>query len=276
MKSGCDVQEFRHVNSLPAQQPVLHFPGHEHPDLPLRPGINGLCRDPDFDRGLAITPGGASSLVEFCVDARGLWLHVAEGVRGVHLNGRPVQRLAHLYVGDTIHCEGIELQLADAAPRANVPASKYPPAAESSRLLLRGHGGSVHGQSVALNGPLLLGEGGLPVEGNSGPLGRLQPLADGSLHLRLETGAGECRLNGWPVTEAIVKAGDQLLLAPGCRYVLESPGNDAVPVPPPRSLAADLLPAAVGGGRVWRVPWLLLAATASALVLSALLWFGVR
>lgn len=264
------------MNTLPAQQPVLRFPGHEHPDLPLRPGINGLCRDPDFDRGLVITPGGASSLVEFCVDARGLWLHVAEGVRGVHLNGRPVQRLAHLHVGDTIHCEGIELQLADPAPRASAAASRAQ-ASEASRLLLRGHGGSVHGQSVALHGPLQLGgEGGLRIEGVHGRIGELVPLDDGSVRLRLEADAADCRLNGWPVADAILQAGDQLLLGQGCRYLVESPGNEPAPVVAPKGIAADLLPAATGAGRKLRIPWMLLAAVASALVLAGLLWFGVR
>ena len=264
------------MNTLPAQQPALRFPGHEHPDLPLRPGINGLCRDPDFDRGLVITPGGASSLVEFCVDARGLWLHVAEGVRGVHLNGRPVQRLAHLHVGDTIHCEGIELQLADPAPRP-VAATHHAQASEASRLLLRGHGGSVHGQSVALHGPLQLGgEGGLRIEGVHGRIGELVPLEDGSVRLRLEPGATDCRLNGWPVTDAVLQAGDQMLLGQGCRYLIESPGNEPAPVVAHKGIAADLLPGAVTDGRRMRMPWMLLAAVASALVLAGLLWFGVR
>lgn len=264
------------MNTLPAHQPVLRFPGHEHPDLPLRPGINGLCRDPDFDRGLVITPGGASSLVEFCVDARGLWLHVAEGVRGVHLNGRPLQRLAHLHVGDTIHCEGIELQLADPAPRATAINAR-PQAGEPSRLLLRGHGGSVHGQSVALNGPLQLGgEWGLRVEGVHERLGELQPLDDGTLRLSLEAAATECRLNGWPVTDAVLQAGDQLLLAPGCRYLVESPGDEPVPAAAPKSRAGDTSATTAGPGRKLRVPWMLLAAVASALMLAALLWFGVR
>ena len=75
------MPESHRVNTLPSSQPILRFPGHEHPDLPLHAGVNGLCRDPDHDRALMITPGGGSSLIEFCVDARGLWLHVAEGVR---------------------------------------------------------------------------------------------------------------------------------------------------------------------------------------------------
>ena len=75
------MPESHRVNTLPSSQPILRFPGHEHPDLPLHAGVNGLCSDPDHDRALMITPGGGSSLIEFCVDARGLWLHVAEGVR---------------------------------------------------------------------------------------------------------------------------------------------------------------------------------------------------
>ena len=116
------MPESHRVNTLPSSQPILRFPGHEHPDLPLHAGVNGLCRDPDHDRALMITPGGGSSLIEFCVDARGLWLHVAEGVRGVHVNGRPIQRLACLHVGDAIHCEGVEMQLAEPTVKMHVTA----------------------------------------------------------------------------------------------------------------------------------------------------------
>ena len=268
------MPESQRVNTLPSSHPILRFPRHEHPDLPLHAGVNGLCRDPDHDRALMITPGGGSSLIEFCVDARGLWLHVAEGVRGVHVNGRPIQRLACLHVGDTIHCEGVEMQLADPQPRAaagNVGSGE----AQVSRLWLRGHGGGVHGQCIALDSPMTVGTDGdsLRVEGAVARIGELQPLDQGRVRFTSADGQGQCRLNGWPVTDAVLRAGDQILFAPGCRYLVESPGEEpaAIAVATPRVVVEDVVPR-----RRLRVPWLLLAACLSALLLAALFWFGVK
>ncbi|SIR03880.1 hypothetical protein [Solilutibacter tolerans] len=263
------------MNTVPSQQPILRFPGHEHPDLPLQPGMNGLCRDPDLERGLMLTPGGGSSLIEFCSDARGLWLHVAEGVRGVHVNGRPVQSLSHLHVGDTIHFEGVEMQLADPQPRVAQPANEGEP--RPARLLLRGHGGSVHGLSVALEKPLRMGgDGGLRIEGVTHSIGELVPMGENAVHLRLHKDAGDCRLNGWPAVDTWLESGDQLLLAPGCRYLVESPGYEPVQAPIERPLGEALGLPTNGEGRGLRMPWLLIAAIASALILAALLWFGVK
>lgn len=237
--------------------------------------MNGLCRDPDLDRALMLTPGGGSSLIEFCNDARGLWLHVAGGVRGVHVNGRPVQSLAHLHVGDTIHCEGVEMQLADPEPRPT--ESLGDSEASPARLLLRGHGGSVHGLSVALLAPLRMGgEGGLPIDGIARNIGELIPAGQNAVYLRLQEEAGECRLNGWPASDGWLQPGDQLLLAPGCRYLVESPGFDPPPPQVERPLAETLQGPISLRRRRFRTPWLLMAAMVSALVLAALLWFGVK
>lgn len=269
------MQESPSVNTVPNPQPILRFPGHEHPDLPLQPGMNGLCRDPDLDRGLMMTPGGASSLIEFCSDARGLWLHVAEGVRGVHVNGRPVQNLSYLHVGDTIHCEGVEMQLADPQQRQRQAMGMGEP--HPARLLLRGHGGSVHGLSVALEKPLRIGaEAGLRVEGITQSIGELVPMGENAVYLRLHEGVEDCRLNGWPAADGWLQAGDQLLLAPGCRYLVESPGYESPPAPVERPLSEALGLPTSGDGRGFRTPWLLIAAIVSALILAALLWFGVK
>lgn len=263
------------MNTVPPRQPILRFPGHEHRDLPLQAGMNGLCRDPDLDRALMITPGGGSSLIEFCSDARGLWLHVAGGVRGVHVNGRPVQSLSHLHVGDTIHCEGVEMQLADPQPRTPAPRPEGEP--RPVRLLLRGHGGSVHGMSVALDKPLRIGgEGGLRGDGVTRSLGELIPLGKDAVHLHLYQEAEGCRLNGWPAVDGRLQAGDQLVLAPGCRYLVESPGDEPPPAPVERPLTDALGLPVTNAGRRFRTPWLLMAAIASGLILAALLWFGVK
>lgn len=254
------VTESRPVNRAFPHPPILRFPGHGHPDLPLTQGMNGLCRDPDLDRALMITPGGGSSLIEFCWDARGLWLHVAEGVRGVHVNGRPVQRLARLHLGDGIHCEGVEMLLAGAPPQS--PAVTLDDATRASRLVLRGHGGDAHGMAIALDRVQAVGAHAT-----------VRPIADDAAHLQWTGAEGECRLNGWPVTEAVLRAGDQLALGHATRWLVESPGEEPASEPRPTRMQAV---ADAQAPRRWRMPWFLLAAVVSALLFAALLWFGVK
>ena len=262
------------MNTVPTSQPILRFPAHEHPDLPLQPGMNGLCRAPDLDRALLLTPGRGSSLIEFFSDARGLWLHVAHGVRGVHVNGRPVQSLSHLHVGDTIHCEGVEMQLADPQPRQAKSLQEGEP--RPSRWLLRGHGGGVHGLAVALEQPLRIGgEGGLRVEGTTRSLGEVVPMGENAVYLRLHEDSDGCRLNGWKAVDGWLVPGDQLQLASGSRYLVESPGDEPPPLPVERP-RDETRPSPTGKGRGLRLPWLLIAAIASGLILAALLWFGVK
>src|SRR3546814_5590969 len=47
----------------------------------------------------------------FCVDRRGVWLAVADGARGVHVNGREVRRMAMLRVGDAVYVDGVEMRV---------------------------------------------------------------------------------------------------------------------------------------------------------------------
>ena len=61
-------------------------------ELPLGPGMHGIGRGGDDAIGLVIDP--QAPLLRFCVDRRGVWLAVADGVRGIHVNGRPVRRMA--------------------------------------------------------------------------------------------------------------------------------------------------------------------------------------
>ncbi|MGY0504536.1 FHA domain-containing protein [Luteimonas sp. e5] len=254
---------------------ILRFAEHEHPDLPLRPGVNGLCQDPDFDRGLMIAEPGADALLTLVVDVRGLWLNVSPGVRGVHVNGRPVQQLARLWVGDLIHCEGVEMQLASAQARASEDAA--PGRVTSSRLLLRGHGGAAHGQAWALHEACRIDRHGgvIPAGQDASVLAELQPAGEDRVWLQLLAEARGARLNGWPLASGWVHGGDQLLLA-GQRFVVESPGQTPPPAKPPRMDQDDDVAAVAPRPRRMHLPWLLLAAIVSALLLAALLWFGVK
>lgn len=254
--------------------PVLRFAGHRHPDLPLARGMNRLCRDPEFDRGLILAEAGARSLIDFCFDERGLWLHVAEGVAGVHVNGRPVRSLALLHLGDGIHCEGVEMcvaQSAAALPEGPLSALPLP--------LLRGLCGPDHGRALVIDGVLRAGGGGeaIRLEQGTAAVAEIR-FADGELLLQALSADAAVRVNGEKVTQARLHPGDQLQFAPDRRYLLEAtPGRVSTTLSHTANTeAVEPAVALSREKRYWRIPWLLLAAIFSAAALAALLWFGVK
>ncbi|WP_211327669.1 FHA domain-containing protein [Solilutibacter pythonis] len=271
------------MNTHPEPQPVLRFPGHAHSDLPLRRGMNGLCRDPDFDRGLLLASPGGRSLIDFCFDARGLWLHVAEGVHSVHVNGRPVQHLAFLRLGDGIHCEGVEMRLVDRESRAR---RELPPSEEDERrsghrpLLLRGLCGRDHGRAFPLDQLVRVGgrNATIRLDGADETVAELFQQS-GKVWLSAAEPLGRVRVNDEPVAVACLRPGDQLGFAGGERYVLDVPGRAAergVAPPAQKRKMPDPASDTAAAAPRWRIPWLLVAAVASAAALAALLWFGVR
>jgi len=81
----------------------LRFCDGRQPDLALEPGVHALGRTP---AGLGPVEADAQVLLQLCNDRRGIWMTVNEGMRGVHVNGRPVQQVAMLRAGDSIHADG--------------------------------------------------------------------------------------------------------------------------------------------------------------------------
>ena len=88
----------------------LHFTNRPAPDRPLTTGVHRIVREAAGTIGVGDALQGAL-LAQICVDRRGLWLQVANGMRGVHINGRPVKRMAVLRPGDAVYVEGVELLL---------------------------------------------------------------------------------------------------------------------------------------------------------------------
>ncbi|MDO5610316.1 MAG: FHA domain-containing protein [Pseudomonadota bacterium] len=263
-------------------QPVLHFSGHRHRDLALHRGVNGLCRDPDFDRGLVLARDGARSLLDFCFDERGVWLHVAESGHGVHVNGRPVQSLALLHAGDRIHWEGSEMQLVDASERAGLSVRPALAAADANKWpkpLLRGICGPNHGRSFVIAPLLRVGEGDadIRIDGANGTLAELGCDVDGCW-INVLDGSAEVLLNGQPARLARLRGGDQLAFRSDHRYLLELPSAPALPASASGADSEDTVPssAAVRTESRNNISWLLLAAVLIALALAALLWFGVK
>lgn len=284
----------------------LTFPNGEHANVALRGEVivgsragSRVCLP---DVGLA--PHHAS----FQRDRRGLWLRVPAGVHGVHLNARPVRRLAQLRPGDLVCLDklrvvvraddepAIERRIPAAAPAAMSEAQRV----AAARVVLRGLSGQHYGRSYTLTEPRLIGRSA------SADI-RLDDAGVAERHAVVELHADRVVLramgndaslvNGVPVRDAVLSPGDQLVIDQH-RFQLEAPGlplrgqMDAAkpatpthtqtmkavrvpvardPVPAPEPAAVE--PARKDPGALW---WLIAAATVLAAALTALLVYAPR
>ena len=258
----------------------LRFPGHDGDDRPLSIGVHGIMRTEG--ESLAVVEN-AEAPVRLCVDRRGMWLTV-DGDAGVHVNGRPIRRMAMLRVGDAIYVDGVEARLVGARSPEVPPA--WGQAGEATvadpRVVLRGVGGRHHGRSFTLERPRLVGR-------NASADIRIDDAAFAERHARLELdgdrvilrdlGSAEGSLvNGEPMRDAILHAGDQVVFDGQHRFVVEAPRR-VLPALPETARIDDAAeyaarPQVVSDGTSWRWPWLLLAALLLAVLLAALLLFG--
>ena len=229
-------------------------------ELPLGPGMHGVGRGGDDAIGLVGDP--QSPLLRSCVDRRGVWMSVADATWGVHVNGRPVQHLACLRAGDTLHVEGMEMQLLrEPAPVATPPGTSAP---AIPAPILRGVAGPLYGHAL----DAAAAEQRIRVESADGP----QPSTFRANGQGMDvTSRATFRVNGFPATAATLQLGDQLAFADGQRFVLEGPGNVPKPVPAlsPRAAARDAADALGQEVRRWSVPWVLVSAVVIALALLA-------
>lgn len=243
-------------------------------DYRLDIGVHGVGRV--GDSGL-LGPVRESALVNFCVDRRGVWLTVPEGNRGVHVNGRPVLRMAMLRIGDSVFVDGSGLRVVASQPPRQPEAGFGDSTGEPGdvRIVLRGVGGHYHGRSFTLERPRLVGRA---AEADI----RIDEAAFAERHARLEMLRGEVVLrdlgsadgtevNGEAVRDAVLQPGDQLVFDAHHRFVLEAPSivpaqarNEAPPAPEPARTRSGAM----------RLPWLLVAAVLLAGLLALLLLFG--
>ncbi len=255
----------------------LHLNGRDGGDWPLDDGVHRIVREANGTIGVGDEARGAL-LAQLCLDRRGLWLQVANGARGVHVNGRSVHRVAALRAGDSLYLDGIELQVrgrrGDDLPLPESVAD----AQGDIRLLLRGIGGRYHGRSLPLDRPRLVGSGrGADIRPDDASVlerhARLERDGDRVLLRDLASAEGSL-VNGHRVRDAVLLPGDQVVFGE-CRFVVEAP---FAPAPEPASAkdATQVAPTSKEGPRASpsRWPWLLLAAVLLALAISALLLFG--
>lgn len=251
----------------------MRAPGTRFDALPLGTGRHAIGRAGDGSLALLDQPDGAR--VCFCVDRRGVWLAVGEGMRGVHVNGRPVQRTALLRVGDCVHLDGHEITLVGPVESAGA-ARTASPETPDPRVVLRGIGGRHHGRSFTLDRPRLVGsaaEADIRIDDPAFAARHARiGLQDGRVVLRgLDEEA--CVVNGEPRRNAVLQPGDQVVFDARHRFVVEAPLPVLGAMAPPED-QADAGPAAAAPRRhspARRLPWLLLAALLLAAALSALL-----
>ena len=284
----------------------LTFPNGEHASVTLQGEVTVGSRAGSrvclADQGLA--PHHAS----FQQDRRGLWLRVPAGAHGVHLNARPVRRLAQLRPGDLVCLDKLRLVVrADDAPEIDRRIPPSPPAAMSesqrvpaSRVVLRGLSGQHFGRTYTLTEPRLIGRSA------SADI-QLDDVAVAERHAVIELhtdrvvlramGNDASQVNGVPVRDAVLAPGDQIAIDQH-RFVLEAPGLPLrgqlggtkpvatphtqtmnavrVPVandPEPASTDAGPLPAKRDPVALW---WLIAAATVLAAAMTALLVYAPR
>jgi hypothetical protein len=248
-------------------------------DRPLTTGVHGIARP--AAGGVEVVEGGADCPLRLCVDRRGIWLNVDDGAPGVHVNGRQVRRMAMLRAGDAIYVDGVELRLVSDAP-TQVPRPGDEPAGGNEtpdlRVVLRGVGGRFHGRCFTLERPRLVGR-------HPDADIRIDDPAFADRHARLELageqvvlrdlGSAEGSLvNGEPVRDAMLEAGDQVVFDAHHRFVVEAPRRRPRAPGPEAAVEQAPLRPATDIGPALRLPWLLLAALGLALLLAALLLFG--
>lgn len=256
-------------------------------ELPLGVGVHGIGPLAGQRDRLGPLEDAQSARVRFCVDRRGVWLAVADGARGVHVNGREVRRMAMLRVGDAIYVDGVEMRLVGATPPASPDAllAQVADATGDPRVVLRGVGGQYHGRSFTLEQPRLVGR-------SQDADIRIDDPAFADRHARLELVGDDIVLrdlgsvdgslvNGEQVRDALLRPGDQVVFDAHHRFVVEAPLR--TPAAHDREQAAPAAAAAEALVRdaepesppsPWRLPWLLLAALVIAGLLAALLLFG--
>ncbi|GAB3356076.1 FHA domain-containing protein [Lysobacter tyrosinilyticus] len=262
----------------------LRFPNRQQPDLVLGPGVHAIGRD-IVDRPVMVADPD-EAIAQFCVDRRGVWLKVREPTQGLYVNGRPVRRMAMLRAGDAVFVDGNQwLLLGDTPPSAPPESRQADDTGGDPRTVLRGVGGPHHGRSITLDQPRVVGrlsECDIRIDDAAfaDRHARLEPHAEGVVLRDLGSHEGSV-VNGWPVRNALLRAGDQVVFDTQ-RFIVEAPNRGGAnesrkpAQPAPVAEVPVLAEPARLPSSARRMPWLLLAALFLAGALSLLLLYGAR
>lgn len=160
----------------------------------------------------------------------GSWLHVYGERNAVHLNGRPVYRLAWVRAGDRIFVDGhsfyIVSEPAEIAPGATGDESAMDASLSQPTFSLRGLSGEHYGQSLPVRGEMRIGNDAAADIRLAGVTGEshVAVIAPGQNGLTFAVEPShKSQVNGRNVRNGLLEVGDQWVLDGRFRFVLESP-----------------------------------------------------
>lgn len=263
----------------------VHFSNRQQPDQSLTAGVQRIVRHASGQVRLGDGSVGPLLLAQFCLDQRGVWLQVANGVRGIHVNGRPVRRMALLRAGDSVYADGAEMLLRGECEHVAQPPQAPAEAADDQRVLLRGVGGRHHGRCYTLDRPRSIGSDAgndIVIDDPTFASRHASFERHGEKVLLRDLGSADgTRVNGMATRHCWLQAGDQVVFEGNHRFVLEMPLGQGSAAPAAVSdeagvadTPADTAVLAAVPPRRW--PWLLLSALLLGGAISALLLFGAR
>lgn len=202
----------------------LVFPGGEHPQVILQPGVNSVGSAPDANIVLD-RPGVQPRHCQLHVTANGVMLDVPADA-SVTVNGSPVRGLIALRDGDRVAFDRFEARLTSmealgaAAGRVAAPASANDDLFATTvrpalpKFMLRGVSGHLFGRGFALAGVTTVGRSGeatlrFDENGISRSHARLVPTESGVQIEDLGSTNGTF-LNGKRILQGEAKAGDEI------------------------------------------------------------------
>ncbi len=219
----------------------LSFPNKEHNDTLIGAGDTSIGAAADNTIVLK-SSGVAPHHLRVSVSDSGIVLSVLDEQARTHVNSRPVREKAILRLGDIVSLDTLQFVLkpdSDDSIRTDLPASQSfappPPVAvqpgtlniNPAKVLLRGLSGAHFGKTISVNGKLVIGRG------TEVDLVLDEP--DMALRHAAIENAGEAVflrdlgsttgtwINGVPVNDAVLHAGDQIAFGRN-RFLLEAPG----------------------------------------------------
>ncbi len=232
----------------------LVFPGGEHPQVLLGPGVNRIGSDPEANIVLD-RPGVLPQHCQLHVTPHGVMLDVPSGTT-VSVNGRQVDGLIALRPGDSVAFDRVEARLASMESAAAVrhqadTHGRLPESANDDpgatavrpvvpRYVLRGVSGEAFGRTYPVVGTTTVGrapECALRIDepGLSRLHARLLPIDDGMLLEDLGSTNGSF-INGKRVLRGEARVGDEIGFDT-LRFRLIAPAQSDEP---PKEMAAKL------------------------------------
>lgn len=214
----------------------LVFPGGEHPQVVLQPGVNSVGSAPDAT--IVINrPGVQARHAQLHVTANGVMLDVPTDAK-VSVNGKPVSGLIALRDGDRLSFDRCEARLAGMENVAIARAEKHSASNDDMfattvrqalpKLMLRGLSGKVYGRVFALSSVATIGRAPestlrLDESGISRAHARLLPSEEGVQIEDLGSTNGTF-VNGKRVLRGVARVGDEIAFDT-LRFRLSSTGQ---------------------------------------------------